>query len=227
MGFWKKIAKYIAEFKESKFNTLPINNTIYKSREYQFEYVDFNIMCGELVLDIGSGHHPFPLATHLADLKTEDNSDRGGGLLVKDDRPFYPIDIEAMPFKNKEFDFVYCSHVLEHVIDPIAACSEIMRIGKRGYVETPTRASDMLYNYSYLHRWHVATAENTLIFVEYSDRERKGTGVDYFEKQQRNGYDNPVKKLIFNNRDLFYNMLMWDDSFNVHVFDKKGNHRQL
>jgi len=38
----------------------------------------------------------------------------------------------AMPFPDKSFDFVYCAHVLEHVDDPIRACREIMRVGKRG-----------------------------------------------------------------------------------------------
>jgi len=201
--------------------------TTIKGRTYQFEYIDFKIDPNDSVLDIGSGHHPFPLATHLADLKPDDNFDRGGGVLVKDDRPFFSIDIEKMPFQVKEFDFVYCSHVLEHVDDPIAACKEIMRIGKRGYIETPTRASDMLYNYSYLHKWHVAITENALIFVEYSDRERQGTGISYFEQQQRNDYENPVKELIFNNRELFCNMFIWNESFDVHLFDKKGDYRQL
>ncbi len=204
-----------------------LNHQCINGREYQFDYVDFCISKGEAVLDIGSGNHPFPLATHLADLKTDDNFDRGGAELHKDERPFYKINIESMPFQSKEFAFVYCSHVLEHVNDPIAACREIMRIGKRGYIETPTRASDMLYNFSRLHRWHVAKAENALIFVEYSDRERQGTGIRYFIDQQKNTEDNPVKQLIYNNRDLFCNMFLWDNKFNVHLFDRSGNHRQL
>jgi len=196
-------------------------------REYQFDHIDFAIQQGEAVLDIGSGNHPFSLATHLADLKANDNFDRGGAVLIKDHRPFYAINIEAMPFQDKEFDFVYCSHVLEHVVDPIAACREIIRIGKRGYIETPTRASDMLYNFLHLHRWHVANVQNTLIFIEYSERERQGTGTRYFIEQQRNSFDNPVKQLISNNRDLFCNMFKWEKSFNVHLFDIHGNHRQM
>lgn len=198
-----------------------------QGREYQFDHVDFAIGAGESVLDIGSGNHPFSLATHLADLKPDDNFDRGGTELVRDERPFFTINIEAMPFQDKEFDFVYCSHVLEHVDDPIAACREIMRIGKRGYIETPTRASDMLYNFSRLHRWHVAKAENTLIFVEYSERERQGTGMRHFIEQQRNAEDNPVKQLTANNRDLFCNMFLWNKMFSVHLFDVQGHHRQL
>ena len=147
--------------------------------------------------------------------------------MIKDDRPFYEINIESMPFEDKRFDFVYCSHVLEHVNDPIAACREILRIGKKGYIETPTRVSDMLYNYSYLHRWHVSTIGNSLVFLEYSDRERKGTDTSYFEQQRRNIYENPVKDYIFRNRDIVCNMFMWENDFNVHVFNKFGKHFKL
>lgn len=196
-------------------------------RDYQFDQIDFPIAIGDRVLDIGSGQHPFPLATHLADFKLEDNFDRGGAALVKDSRPFFVINIESMPFRADEFDFVYCSHVLEHVDDPILACKEIMRVGKKGYIETPTRASDMLFNFSRLHRWHVAQAENTLIFIEYSDRERQGTGIRHFIEEFRNDFENPVKQLIATNRDLFCNMFLWDGSFSVHVINKNGKYRSF
>ena len=35
---------------------------------YQSRFFDFPIRPGDAVLDIGSGHMPFPLATHLADI---------------------------------------------------------------------------------------------------------------------------------------------------------------
>jgi SAM-dependent methyltransferase len=42
------------------------------------------------------------------------------------------------PFADKEFDYVICSHVLEHVDDVPAFLEEIMRVAKRGYLEFPT-----------------------------------------------------------------------------------------
>ncbi len=200
------------------------NSCITYGRDYQFDYVKFDINPGESVLDLGSGNHPFPLATHLADLHLEDNSDRGGESIVTDARPLSVVNIECLPFNDNEFDFVYCSHVLEHVSNPVAACLEIMRVGKRGYIETPTRASDMLYNFSYLHRWHVNLVDNALIFIEYSDRERIGTGCSHFVEQQRNPYDNPVKQLIFNNRDLFCMMYRWNEPFSVYCFRQDGSY---
>lgn len=60
-------------------------------------------------------------------------------------------------FRDKEFDFVYCSHVLEHVRDPAKACAELMRIGKRGFIETPTRGKDLWLGTAAVsnHRWAV------------------------------------------------------------------------
>lgn len=198
----------------------------YKDRfSYQKEYINFNIKDGEKVLDLGSGHNPFPLATHLVDLYAEDDAHRGGIKLIKDNRPFLIADIEDLPFHDKEFDFCYCSHVLEHANNPVKACKEIMRVAKRGYIETPTRLSDMFYNFLTHHRWHIEKVGNTLIFIEYSERERKGTGSSYFFEQQINPYQNEIKKTVYKNRDIFCNMFMWNDAFEVHVFDKNGKHK--
>ena len=50
---------------------------------------------------------------------------------------------DTFPFKNEEFDYVICSHVLEHI--PTAQIplfvSELNRVAKNGYIEVP------LYNF--------------------------------------------------------------------------------
>lgn len=43
------------------------------------------------------------------------------------------------PFADKQFDFVVCSHTLEDLRDPIGVCAELMRVGRRGYIEVPSR----------------------------------------------------------------------------------------
>ncbi len=193
--------------------------------DYQKEYVNFEVKPGDKVLDLGSGNNPFPLATHLVDLFEQDNFHRGGEKLTRDDRPLLIANIESLPFKDKEFEFVYCSHLLEHVDDPKRACEELIRVGKRGYIETPTRLSDMMFNFSYLHRWNINRVGNSLIFIEYSDREKKGTESSYFFAQLKNPYDNEFKKIIYKNRDIFCNMFLWEDSFDFYVFDKAGRQK--
>jgi len=51
---------------------------------------------------------------------------------------------KKLPFKDKEFDYVILSHVLEHVPDIIEFKLEIERIAKSGYIELPTKLADNL-----------------------------------------------------------------------------------
>jgi hypothetical protein len=80
----------------------------------------------------------------------------------------------------------------------------------------------MLYNFSYLHKWHVNLVGNTLIFLEYSEREKRGTGSSYFFEEQTNPFDNETKNLVYKNREIFCNMFMWENDFEYYAFDKNG-----
>lgn len=51
---------------------------------------------------------------------------------------FFQADGEDLPFKNKEFDYAICCHVLEHVPHPEKFVSEQTRVAGRGYIETPS-----------------------------------------------------------------------------------------
>lgn len=190
---------------------------------YQKSQIDFDIKRGDKVLDIGSGHYPFPLATHLADFY-EDKTIHRAGLLVKDKRPFFGCSVEKMPFKDKEFDFVYCSHVLEHVENPSKACDELMRVAKRGYIETPTKINDIMFGYTGIknhHKWHINFVGNTLIFIEWTEKEMRPT-TSYFFEQYHSKFKNPFQDFVKLNQDFFANMFLWNGGFNYYVFDNKG-----
>ena len=49
---------------------------------------------------------------------------------------------KKLPFKDKEFDYVILSHVLEHVPNLLTFKDELVRIGKSGYIELPTKLYD-------------------------------------------------------------------------------------
>lgn len=53
-------------------------------------------------------------------------------------------DKEPFPFPDKFFDFVVCSHTLEDLRDPLWVCSEMIRIGKAGYIEIPSRIAESI-----------------------------------------------------------------------------------
>ena len=192
---------------------------------YQKQYINFDIIEGEKVLDIGCGGYPFPLATHLADLYEGETTHRSEKL-KRDHRPFTVCGVEEIPFLDKEFDFVYCSHLLEHVDNPAKACEELMRISKRGYIETPSKISDVMFNFTKLpnhHKWHTQLMDNTLIFMEWKEIERRDLGTDYFFNQYHSKWKNPYQELMYNNRDLFTSMLLWKDRFDYIVINKNGN----
>lgn len=91
------------------------------------------------ILDIGAGHNPFKDATHVLDMDIKEGRERGGNrIVIPSTARLIKGEAEALPFRPEAFDFVYASHVLEHVDDPSRACRELMRVGRAGYIETPS-----------------------------------------------------------------------------------------
>jgi len=128
------------------------------------------------VLDVGSGHRPHDDATHLVDLLPEDDSERGGAV-KRLGRSLVVATIEALPFKDKTFDYAYACHVLEHTDQPEEACRELMRVARAGYIETPSPFFEQGYNYPkpdrgwLFHKWFVWLAGNgTLVFEPKTSR---------------------------------------------------------
>ncbi len=88
-----------------------------------------------LVLEVGSGGNPYARANVLLDAYPETRERHWVPLTV--DRPFVFGFLEKLPFKDKSFDFVIASHVLEHSPAPERALAEMQRIGRAGYIEVP------------------------------------------------------------------------------------------
>jgi len=88
------------------------------------------------ILDIGCGYRANKNASVIADI--QDFSD------FYKDRNFIKINEKKLPFKDKEFDFVVASHVIEHVEDFEFFVQELERISTKGYIELPSRLGDNL-----------------------------------------------------------------------------------
>ena len=88
------------------------------------------------VLDIGCGYRANENASVVADV--QDLSD------FYKNKNFIKIEEKRLPFKNKEFDFVIASHVIEHVDDFEFFIKELERISNKGYIELPSRLADNL-----------------------------------------------------------------------------------
>ena len=86
------------------------------------------------ILDIGCGYSANTFATTICDV--QDLSE------FYKEKNFIKLNSKNLPFKDKEFDFVILSHVMEHVANLIEFKNEIERIGKEGYIELPSKLND-------------------------------------------------------------------------------------
>lgn len=104
----------------------------------------------DYVLEVGPGGNPY----HRSDILLEKRFSDDEWLLQSGNvKPnsfgkkiiFY--DGGQFPFADKEFDYVICSHVLEHVDNVDEFVRELIRVGKRGYIEYPTIYYDYIFNF--------------------------------------------------------------------------------
>ena len=121
------------------------------------------------ILECGPGETPFPLSTHFIDVDTK-----------IENAIHVDIDFERIPFEDKYFDFCYARHIFEDIQNPQHAFSEMTRICKNGYIETPSPLIECLkmvdwlsinnnINYcGYIHHRYIVWTDretNTLYFL--------------------------------------------------------------
>ena len=100
-----------------------VNNTLSKNTNWK-------------ILDIGCGYRANKNATIIADIQDLSNHYKG--------KKFIKINGKNLPFRDKEFDFVIASHVIEHIEDFEFFMKELERISTKGYIELPSRLGDNL-----------------------------------------------------------------------------------
>lgn len=119
-----------------------------------------------LVLEVGSGGSPYARANVLLDAY-EVTRERHWAPLIAD-RPTVLGFVENLPFRDGAFDFVIASHVLEHSPDPERFISELQRVARAGYIETPDAFMERVNPY-HDHRLEVTVRKNGLIIRKKSD----------------------------------------------------------
>ena len=110
------------------------------------------------VLEVGGGDSPSPRADVLVDFALEPR-ERWGGRIERDDRPLVLARGEALPFRDKSFDYVIAFHVLEHSEHPEVFLSELQRVAAAGYIETPSFWSERVLPLA-VHRSEVAAIDD-------------------------------------------------------------------
>ena len=106
-----------------------------------------NIKNDDLVLGIGSGHNPFTRSDILVDKFPMVTGRHRTSLMTArvDERPFIIGDAQALPFADGAFDAIVSRHILEHLPRPEEFVAEITRVGKRGYISTPSPFTELIH----------------------------------------------------------------------------------
>lgn len=176
----------------------------------------------DLVLDVGGWACPFNRANYVMDAEPYKTRGYYGtiGLPAHQggDEEYFSADTwiqrdicdrEPFPFADKQFHFVVCSHTLEDLRDPLWTCAEIVRVGKRGYVEVPSRVAESSRGWEHPrmaglshHRWLI---------------ECQGNGIDFLHKyhsiHSHWRYSLPASYLRRLPEREKVQWLFWEDSF--------------
>lgn len=151
-------------------------------------------------IDIGCGPRPqagYDVYTDIYMHKNVMNNPEASNRFVKT-----PMEDMKM-FKNKEFDYAYSHHVIEHVQDPNKACAEMVRIAKAGILYFPSVEIDILIG-RHDHNWLVFPdyKKNHLLFIKKRFK-------SYYQPPTKTSLPEGVRQWVAQQQKPFE----WKDSF--------------
>ena len=133
------------------------------------------------------------------------------------EKTFVKITEKKLPFKDKEFDFIIASHVIEHVDDISYFLNELTRIGKKGYIEVPTRLEDnLVFENKKAHLWH-------LVFDDVKNKIIISDKIQYFEPVFSIG---TIKKFNEYFRESLVIELLWDGTIEFEKSNTNPNQKE-
>lgn len=158
-----------------------------------------------LVLEVGSGGSPYFRANVLIDAYAETRERHWAPLIT--DRPSVLGMGEALPFRDKSFDFVIASHVLEHSADPESFLRELQRVAKAGYIETPDAFMERINPY-WDHRSELTVRDGVLEVRKKSSWRPDPELVELYEDRAK---DLIAGSVIPSNPFTFHTRFYWTD----------------
>jgi SAM-dependent methyltransferase len=175
-----------------------------------------NIKPSDRVLEIGPGADPHPRSNVLLEKKFGSEAEYAAqfGITQKltTDKPIIFYEGDRFPFSDKEFDYVICSHVLEHVENVEVFLSEVFRVATKGYFEYPLIYYEYLYNFD-VHVNYLKYDEGCL---RYMKKSRSGLSEfkpiqGFFYQSLQKGYDQIVRDLVH----LLMEGFEWEKPFSI------------
>jgi predicted SAM-dependent methyltransferase len=115
----------------------------------------------------------------------------------------YQADLRNLPFEDNTYDFVFASHVLEHIQDDEKAITEIRRVLKpEGVAILPVPI----------------VSKKTIEYPEpnpYESYHVRASGLDYFKKYEKHF----GKVVVFSSKDF-------PEEYQLHIYEDRGNFPQ-
>ncbi|MFM8268326.1 MAG: class I SAM-dependent methyltransferase [Ilumatobacteraceae bacterium] len=193
-------------------------------RSFHRRRIDIPVGAAGLVLDVGSGDKPHWRADVLLDryVDAEHALQRSGRASARVNRPLFDADAADMPFADGVFDYVICSHMLEHVPEPGRVIDEMVRVARAGYIEVPEAASAKIVDFP-SHLWWCRLVDGTLVFTAKTDR--------YFDPEidaflDRSRMRQPIADLLDRHLDHRVIELRWAGAVSYQV-DGRASDRLL
>jgi SAM-dependent methyltransferase len=168
------------------------------------------------VLEVGPGGTPHNRSDVFLELKYVDEVQfrlqRGDTDKLITNKPVFFYDGQKFPFDDNEFDYIICSHVLEHVEDLNVFLEEIFRVAPRGYLEYPTILYEYIYNFKY-HKNLLKLNDNVLFYLKKSK-----TSLDDFLPVQSFFYDSfalGYSSLVNDLKIYMFEGFEWESKFSI------------
>jgi SAM-dependent methyltransferase len=166
-----------------------------------------------LVLEVGSGGNPYFRSNVLLDAYQETRERHWVPLVA--DRPTVLGFVERLPFKDKSFDFVIASHVLEHSTDPARFLSELQRVAKAGYIEVPDAFMERINPYRD-HRLEITVRDGRLVIRKKPDWRADPELVELYENRAKAVF---TRQAMPRNPFAFHVRYYWQDRIDFEVLN--------
>ena len=164
-----------------------------------------------LVLEVGPGGTPHPRSDVLLEKRFSEKEavgQRGNAPPLRTDKKIVYYDGGPFPFKELEFDYVICSHVLEHLYSEELEnfVEELQRVAPQGYIEFPLIYYDYLFDFPQ-HVTLLFCNGKEIVYLPKSklsiEEHKPITGL--FRSALERGYRFPIEEL----KDFFFQGFEW------------------